>query len=500
MTLCRWRFACIMSAGQELSRTSDQPRRLTAPAGNLPDGPSPQASNGLTHLTDRELFERLGWFISIRWVVGIVALLLVLVGRYRFNVCIPPRPVVQTICVLFMYNAFFLLLVIDAYRRKRVSRRFIVGCANAQITCDLITLAVLMHFTGGVENAFLIFFICPMIIAGQLLSPRNAYAHAAMGTLLINGVAWSEYGGVLPHVPVGESLGVTAYHCPLMVTEFTVALSCLLFAVVFLQSTIASRLRQRELELEDAYKHLQEVEEAKSFVMLKTSHELRAPLNAVVAMFQAIAAESVSECGPALRDFINRAVKRTLSLSKLVDELHRYATLRDARTAIVKEPVDFAEMVRQAVDMFAPMAREKQLNLTSHIEPGWIHGDPQAITELVGNLIVNAIQYTPPGGDIHVRLEHSQATVQFEVRDSGIGIPPEDLERVFVEFYRTRTAKKTFPNGTGMGLPIVKRIIQAHGGTIRVHSEVGKGTSFIVTFVPAGNIIQSSPPKREASE
>ena len=200
------------------------------------------AAEHLLHLTDRELFVRLGWFISIRWVAGVVALLLVLIAWHQFKIRLPIRQIVLTICALFFYNALFLMLVTDAYRRKRVSRRFVISCANAQIICDFVTLAVLMHYTGGVENYFLIFFICPMVVACELLPARYAYMHAALGALLINLVAWLEYAGVLNHVTFGEVLGSAGYKNTLVVTQFTVALSCLLFTAAFLGSSISERL------------------------------------------------------------------------------------------------------------------------------------------------------------------------------------------------------------------------------------------------------------------
>lgn len=453
-----------------------------------PSGASPPPFD---HLTDRELFDRLGWFISIRWVAGVVALLLVFIARVRFDVRIPPGPVVLTICGLFLYNAVFLMLVADAYRQRRVSRRFIVRCAGAQTTCDLITLAILMHFTGGIENYFLVFFVCPLIVVSECLSVRSAYAHAALGAVLIHGVAWSEFAGVLPHVQVGRAMGTETYRNTLSVMQFTIALSSLLFAVVFLHSSIANRLRQREKELEFAYDRLAKLEESKSFVMRKTSHELRAPLNAVTAMLHVIKLETTSPEQAHLNRFVDRALHRTKSLAQLIEELHRYATLRDAASALQKRRVDFADVVRQNVSLFSPMAEEKSLHVSVSTEPAHVTGDPEALSEVASNLIVNAIQYTPAGGDVRVTLLRNGADVRFDVADTGIGIRPDALNRVFDEFYRTPEAKSAFSHGTGMGLPIVRRIVEAHGGSIEVESTLGRGTTFRV-YLPLAATAKSA--------
>ena len=120
-------------------------------------------------------------------------------------------------------------------------------------------------------------------------------------------------------------------------------------------------------------------------------------------------------------------------------------------------------------------------------------GDPEALAEVVGNLIVNALQYTPAGGRVRVELRHPDAQARLEVRDTGIGIAPEAVGRIFDEFYRAPEAKKTFADGTGMGLPIVQRIVEVHGGTIRVESEPGQGSTFIVQL-PAGPLNRDGAP------
>lgn len=440
----------------------------------------------LPGLTLQELFERLGWFVSIRWFAGLGALLLVLVGWYGFDVRFPPRPVVLTIAALFTYNAVFLLLVTDAYRRHRVSPHFVHGCANAQILCDMVALAFLMHFTGGVENPFIVFFICPLVIASELLPNRVAYTYALLGAVLIHLVAWLEYADVLPHVPVGRLFGAEMYRSPLVVAEFSATLSLLGFATVFLGGSIAARLRQREAELEAAHAHLRELEESKSFLMRRTSHDLRAPLDALVSMLRAVTLHAGETCEPTLADMLARAEKRAVNLTHLIDELHRYAVLRDATAELRKEPVDLADVVNQSVGLYEAMAVERSLQLHADIEtPAVITGNADALSELVGNLLSNAIQYTPAGGHVRVYLRAANDHVELTVCDTGIGIPANALTRVFEEFYRAENAKRAFRNGTGMGLPIVKRVVEAHGGTLDVQSIVGEGTTFTLAFPAA---------------
>lgn len=448
--------------------------------------PPPDRPDALPHLTLQELFQRLGWFVSIRWFAGLAALLLVLVGWYGFDVRVPPRPVVLTIGAVFTYNALFLLLVTDAYRRHQVSAQFINGCANAQILCDMVALAFLMHFTGGVENPFIVFFVCPLVIASELLPNRVAYMHALVGAVLIHLVAWLEYAAVLPHVAVGQALGAETYRNPVVVAKFTIALSLLGFATVFLGGSIARLLRRREAELEAAHARLRDVEESKSFLMRRTSHDLRAPLDALVSLVRAVSLHAGATCEPALADMLVRAEARAVGLTHLIDELHRYAVLRDATVELRCEPVDLVELAEQSAGLYQALAVDRGLRLHADLErPARIRGDPNALSELLGNLLSNAIQYTPAGGTVRMHVGSAENKVLLTVSDTGIGIPPAALPRVFEEFYRAENAKQVFRNGTGMGLPIVKRVVEAHRGTVAVDTTPGQGTTFTVTLPAA---------------
>ncbi len=456
-----------------------------APA--APDAATPADHNGaMPHLTVLELFERLGWFVSIRWFAGLAALLLVLLGWYGFDVRVPARPVVLTICIVLTYNALFLLLVTDAYRRNQIHLGFVNGCANAQIICDLLALAVLMHFTGGVENPFIVFLICPLVIASELLPNRIAYGHALLAAVLINLVAWLEYSGVLSHVAVGRALGFETYRNPVFVAKFTLATSLLAFATVFLGGSIAGRLRRREAELEAAHAKLRELEESKSFLMRRTSHDLRAPVDALVSLLRSVAPHVQHACNSTVSGLLQRAEQRATGLTQMINELHRYAALRDAGNRLQLRPVELGDLVHQAVTLYQPKAAERDITLraavTGRVE---VCGHAESLHELINNLLSNALQYTPAHGDVSVSATRVGNNVELAVQDSGMGIPPEARTRIFDEFYRAENARTTFRNGTGLGLAIVKRIAAVHHATIHVDSTLGQGTCFRIRFAHA---------------
>jgi len=251
---------------------------------------------------------------------------------------------------------------------------------------------------------------------------------------------------------------------------------------VFIASNIATRLRRREEELEDAYRRLRMLEGVKSQFMRKTSHELRAPIGALQSLLKAALHQMPGEAPG--RDLVTRAVLRTEHTLNLIDDLLRYSRLRTAAADEPKGPVDLAEVVRDAADLFQPRAQEKDLRFDVRPEPAPVLGTREGLADLVNNLVSNAIRYTPAGGTVCVRSAAADGRAELVVSDTGIGIPEAELGHVFEEFFRGEEARRTFAHGTGLGMAIVKRVADMHDGRIAVRSGPGQGTQFTVTFPP----------------
>jgi len=145
--------------------------------------------------------------------------------------------------------------------------------------------------------------------------------------------------------------------------------------------------------------------------------------------------------------------------------------------------LDLAALVRGVVETMRPLAEAKDLALPGQTgESVWIHGDGSRLRQVFYNLIDNAIKYTPEGGVVEVRLSRQDGVAAVSVRDTGIGISPEHLPRVFDRFYRVDEARTRAEGGTGLGLSIVKSIVTAHGGTVELVSTPGQGTTCTVVL------------------
>ena len=252
-----------------------------------------------------------------------------------------------------------------------------------------------------------------------------------------------------------------------------------IFVMAFIASSIAARLRGREAELQETYDKLNVADEAKSFFMRKAGHEMRAPLAAMQSIFDAIA-----QVQPPLaaehRQLLARAKKRSQAMMDLINDLRRYSRLRSGAPLPEKGPLRLDDVVRNTVELFRRQAVDAEVALLCRVEPAWVVGEEKTLSQMVTNLVANAIQYTPAGGRIDVTLTVAGADAVLAVADTGIGIGQESLGQIFREFYRSPEAKRQFAQGTGLGLAITKRIVEMHGGRIDAAPRPAGGTVFTV--------------------
>lgn len=438
-------------------------------------------------LTDRELFYRLWWFTRIRWAMGAMALLILLASWYVIGVrfrrvggSATIAPAVNVVLFVFLYNAAFTFLVHVIRAMGKISHRLTIELALGQLLLDMIAVCLLAHFTGGVENYFIVLVLLPLVIATELLPQSLAYATAGGAVALIHALAWGEQRGIISHYHAdwsGES--VLLYRNPLYVLEMTTALTVMIFATVFVASSISKRLRQREEQLGEAYRALSLADETKSFFMRKAGHELRAPLAAIHSILGAVShtSETLEENS---RHLIRRAQKRLNALMDLVDELRRYSRLKSPESVLHAQPLNLNELVHDTVELFRQRAKDTGVSLTLDIEPLQLVGDEELLREMVTNLVANAVQYTPSGGRINVTLTADPLHGILTVADTGIGINPAAQEKLFEEFYRSVEARQMLPEGTGLGLVITRRIVEMHGGRIEFTSSENDGTVFTV--------------------
>ncbi len=183
--------------------------------------------------------------------------------------------------------------------------------------------------------------------------------------------------------------------------------------------------------------------------------------------------------------------RRARMLGKLLDDLLSILSAETGKMA--HDPIDLAKLVDSLIAEFQPVARQAHIDLSARVAPqvAAVSGDPVQLRRMLDNLLSNAVKFTPTGGSIVVRLFSSEGYVMLEVADSGIGIPADQLTRIFERFYQVDGSTKRRYGGVGLGLSLVKEIAEGHGGRVAVESEVGRGSTFRV-ILPALTTVTAS--------
>ena len=218
------------------------------------------------------------------------------------------------------------------------------------------------------------------------------------------------------------------------------------------------------------------------------SHELRTPLTSIRALVETLEAGALHDPDVS-SDFLSRIISEVDRLAQLVDELLDLARLESGRVHLSLEPIEPESVIRRALDRLAPQTERARLLVGFDVDPSTpaIVADRGRIDQVLLNLVHNAIKFTPSGGAITLTASPVGEFVEFRVRDTGVGVDPDDLPRLFERFYKVDRARRS--QGTGLGLAIAKHIVQVHGGTIWAEPNVPKGTEFVFRLPVAGPVV-----------
>jgi signal transduction histidine kinase len=231
-----------------------------------------------------------------------------------------------------------------------------------------------------------------------------------------------------------------------------------------------------------AVERLREVDQVKDAFISSVSHELRTPITSIVGYLEMLGEGEFGDLNAAQADAVRRVSRNSRRLLSLIDDLLTLSRVQDDGLGLVHRAFDLREVVRAGHDVVAPAwaKRDLAVQLTLPPEPVPFVGDKDMLERVVVNLVGNAVKFTPEGGRVDLCLSAGQGDAVVEVRDTGIGIPAQEQDRLFSRFFRSSTAQKQAIPGSGLGLSIAGAIVQAHGGTIEVDSVQDVGTTFRV--------------------
>jgi signal transduction histidine kinase len=239
------------------------------------------------------------------------------------------------------------------------------------------------------------------------------------------------------------------------------------------------------------YADVQRANEAKSEFVSIVSHELKVPMTSIQGYARLITLGAAGEVTEKQREFVGVILSNVARMSNLVSELLDSSRIESGRIKLSPRPISLSRIINDSINTVRAEIRARNHQLTVDVPDDLpkVQADPGWITQVVSNLLSNAYKYTPAGGQIKVRAQlrtglesENGAWVMCAVEDSGVGLLPEDQERIFEQFYRVRDPQTAHEAGTGLGLPITRSIVELHGGHIWVESTYGKGSTFYFTL------------------
>jgi two-component system, OmpR family, phosphate regulon sensor histidine kinase PhoR len=233
---------------------------------------------------------------------------------------------------------------------------------------------------------------------------------------------------------------------------------------------------------------LKKLSRAKSMFVSMVAHEVKSPLAAIEGYLNVILSGVAGQDAERDHKMLERCVVRARTLRTMVTELLSLTAMETGNFSIRREQVDLSSLAREVVEAYRDRAAEKHIELTFEAQsaggggqaPGGVLADREAMRSAFGNLVDNALKYTPEGGHVGVRVQADLLYFRFSVRDDGVGISEAEQPRLFEEFFRAKNRLTACVPGTGLGLSLVKRLVDLHQGTLQVQSAPGQGSEFSI--------------------
>ncbi|MEQ1736281.1 MAG: ATP-binding protein [Rhodoglobus sp.] len=323
--------------------------------------------------------------------------------------------------------------------------------------------------------------------AGVVLDPSGNVVKASPGALAYGLV----FNQSLVHPELEELVDRVRKNGDPITQELNLARGPFGEAVIYLSVRVARLGARYILLLAEDRTESYRIEEVRRDFIANISHELKTPIGAVGLLAEAL--QSAAKDPDQVKKFAKRLTKESERLARITQEIIELSRLQATDALTKADLVDIDHVVSVAIDQNRVVADARRIQLVSGGDAGVeVYGDEVLLVTALHNLISNAIQYSPDGSRVGIGVDLSDGIVEIAVTDQGVGIEDEEKERVFERFFRTDPARSRNTGGSGLGLSIVKHVVQNHGGDIRVWSQPGNGSTFTVRLPEASHATATS--------
>ena len=413
------------------------------------------------------------WFIKLRYSAVFMLLFLIFYPKYFLNIQLngnQQNALLLITIIIFLYN-----IVFHSIRRflKHDADKFNpLHLSILQMIGDLISLMLIVYYTGSVESPLLLFFVIHMIVGSLILPGFVIYTSAVSVVLAFWGITVGEYYGLVTHHHIFGFLPASLHQSFNYVLAINLSFAFLLFMIVLIANRMANQLYVREQQLLESIDKINTAEKEKQKYISGIVHEIKTPLAAVHSYLDLVLQKFLGPIDEVVEEKLIRARRRSEEAIELINNVLKISKLK-LEDSFNKEEVDIASILARTIKVAKVNADAKGVKLSlinKRKEKHKIIGDPLLIQIALSNVISNAIKYNNMDGVVEINVEEDSDELIIKVCDNGIGIPKEDLEKIFKDFYRASNTKQFGAEGSGLGLSVVKQIVERHNGTINVQS------------------------------
>lgn len=420
------------------------------------------------------------WFIKLRYGAVAMLLLLILLPKYFLGIELSDTQnfslLLVTISIL-IYNIIF--HYIRRFLKHDTDKFNPLHLSVLQMVFDLMSLMLVVYFTGSSESPILLFFVIHMIVGSLILPGFVIYAFAAVIVFVFWGITVGEYYSVINHHHIEGYIPVELYKNFNYVLAINISLAFLVFIIVLIANRMANQLYKREQQLVESIEKINSAEIEKQKYISGIVHEIKTPLSAVHSYLDLVLQKFLGPLDEVVEEKLVRARRRSEEAINLINNVLKISKLKLEDSLIIEE-VDLATILARAIKVAKVNADAKVVKLSlvnKRKQKHKIEGDPLLIQIALSNIINNAIKYNNMDGLVEITIDEDENNLIIIVCDNGVGIPAFEIEKIYNDFFRASNVKKMGVEGSGLGLSVVKQIVERHNGTIEIQSPSHLSTS-----------------------
>lgn len=434
------------------------------------------------------------WFIQLRFIIVAGFAIFVIFSQYFFGINFTDEQLWAYALIavsLFVLNIVFSYMDNSGFVKNSEYGFNQLHFAFNQIIIDLLAIALISYYSGGIESPFYMFFVFHMIIGSLILPGYIVYIICGIIVAYLGTFSFLEYYGIVAHHSFGDLLQAPLYNNYRYILIIITSFGIMMIVSVYLANTVARSHYQRSQQLRLALNRLRDAEKIKMKYTMGIVHEIKSPLVGAQSNLDLILNGFTGEINTEATEKIKRARIRTDEAVAIINDILKISKLKLLDT-LTKEEVDLVELFNDTVSKKESQILKMNVNvkiLDTRKDKKKINLDRPLFELVVSNLVGNAVKYNSPGGEVMIYLRNiDNNEVEIVVADDGMGIPDEDKAKMFHDFYRANNVRKKGIEGTGLGLSVVKEIVEQHDGEItfnspsRITKEGRKGTEFIITL------------------